>query len=70
MRRCSSNDGRKRAVGALTEMCEGSGVRAEIRLLTFQKLPNLAYYLEQKSVPGGTGRNFSSYGNNIAPLFG
>ncbi len=55
-------------LGHLTEMCEGSGVRAEIRFNDVPKLPNLAYYLEQKSVPGGTGRNFSSYGSNIAPL--
>jgi selenide,water dikinase len=55
-------------LGHLTEMCEGSGVRAEIRFDDVPKLPNLAYYLEQKSVPGGTGRNFSSYGSNIAPL--
>lgn len=55
-------------LGHLTEMCEGSGVRAEIRFDDIPKLPNLAYYLEQKSVPGGTGRNFSSYGSKIAPL--
>jgi selenide,water dikinase len=55
-------------LGHLTEMCEGSGVRAEIRFDDVPKLPNLTYYLEQKSVPGGTGRNFSSYGSNIAPL--
>ncbi|MBL7990794.1 MAG: selenide, water dikinase SelD [Candidatus Kapabacteria bacterium] len=55
-------------LGHLTEMCAGSGVRAEIRFAEVPTLPNLAYYLEQKSVPGGTGRNFSSYGSNIAPL--
>jgi len=55
-------------LGHLTEMCAGSGVRAEIRFADVPTLPNLAYYLEQKSVPGGTGRNFNSYGSNIAPL--
>ena len=55
-------------LGHLTEMCEGSGVRAEVRFHAVPTLPNIAYYLEQKSVPGGTGRNFASYGSKISPL--
>ena len=57
-------------MGHLTEMCEGSGVSAEIE---FSKVPVidrsiLDHYLEQKSVPGGTNRNFASYGHKIHGL--
>ncbi len=57
-------------LGHLTEMCEGSDVSADIM---FDQVPVidrqiLDYYLEQKSIPGGTNRNFASYGHKIAPL--
>jgi selenide,water dikinase len=31
-------------------------------------LPGIEYYLEQGCVPGGTQRNFDSYGHRIAPI--
>jgi selenide,water dikinase len=57
-------------LGHLIEMCEGSDVSADIM---FDQVPVidrqiLDYYLEQKSIPGGTNRNFASYGHKIAPL--
>lgn len=57
-------------LGHLTEMCEGSGVSAEIR---FDDVPTidkqiLDHYLEQGSAPGGTNRNFASYGQGIIGL--
>jgi selenide,water dikinase len=57
-------------LGHLTEMCEGSNLSAEI---IFDKVPTLDKnillpYIEQKSVPGGTNRNFDSYGHKISPL--
>lgn len=57
-------------LGHLTEMCEGSNVSAEIE---FENVPIidaeiLDYYLEKKSVPGGTVRNFNSYGEKITGL--
>lgn len=56
-------------LGHLVEMCEGSGVSA---VIDFKNIPlissNLNWYVEQKAVPGGTHRNWDSYGNKIAPL--
>ena len=47
-------------------MAEGSGLSAEIdfnsvRLIT----PDLQEYLDQNSLPGGTNRNWDSYGDKI-----
>lgn len=55
-------------MGHLSEMCEGSSVSAEISFKNVPKFSNLDYYLEQKSTPGGTNRNFDSYGHKIAEL--
>lgn len=52
-------------LGHLREMCEGSGVSAEIDFQAVPKLPFIEEYLAQKSVPGGTNRNWSSYGHLI-----
>lgn len=55
-------------LGHLAEMCEGSGLSAEI---TFDKVPviaSLPYYLEQKCFPGGTQRNWASYGQKVGAL--
>jgi selenide, water dikinase len=53
-------------LGHLVEMAEGSGVSAEIE---FSKVPliidDLKNYVDQKSVPGGTNRNWDSYGDKI-----
>ncbi len=57
-------------LGHLTEMCEGSNLSADIN---FDLVPTidkeiLNYYLDLKSVPGGTIRNFNSYGEKISGL--
>ncbi|MBK9491313.1 MAG: selenide, water dikinase SelD [Haliscomenobacter sp.] len=57
-------------MGHLIEMCEASGTSAIIEL---DKIPLLdaeaiEYYLYHRCVPGGTNRNFDSYGHKIAPL--
>lgn len=55
-------------LGHLSEMCEGSNLSAEVY---FDKVPVLAEaleYLAQKAIPGGTHRNFDSYGHKIGTL--
>jgi selenide,water dikinase len=55
-------------LGHLSEMCAGSGLAAEI---VFDKVPvieSLGYYLDQKCFPGGTQRNWNSYGHQIGKL--
>ena len=55
-------------LGHLTEMCEGSNLSAEIEFDKVPKLAMLEEYLAQKSFPGGTIRNWESYGHKINEL--
>ena len=55
-------------LGHLVEMADGSGVTARVNYARVPRLSGVDYYLEQGCVPGGTGRNFDSYGERIAPL--
>jgi selenide,water dikinase len=52
-------------LGHLSELCEGSNLQAKI---DFDKVPKLGFieeYLEQKCIPGGTNRNWASYGHKV-----
>jgi selenide, water dikinase len=53
-------------LGHLCEMCDGSGLSAEINFDMVPRFPFLDEYLDQNSVPGGTMRNWNSYGQKIA----
>ena len=55
-------------LGHLTEICQGSGVSAEIKYLDVPKIENIEYYLDRKTAPGGTLRNWNSYKHEIAPM--
>lgn len=55
-------------LGHLSEMCEGSGVAAEIEMEKVPVIPSLDGYLEQRCFPGGTTRNWNSYGHKISEL--
>ncbi|MDX1366112.1 selenide, water dikinase SelD [Pseudomonas sp.] len=55
-------------LGHLVEMADGSGLTARIDFARVPRLASAEYYLEQGCVPGGTQRNFDSYGEKIAPL--
>ena len=56
-------------MGHLVEMAEGSGLSA---VIDFEKVPliikDIKLYVDQKSIPGGTNRNWDSYGDKIGPL--
>ncbi len=52
-------------LGHLTEICEGSGVSA---LINYSKVPSFKEvegYIQQGCIPGGTHRNWDSYGDKI-----
>ena len=51
--------------GHLLEMCRASKVSAEIEFTAIPQLADLAGYLAQGMAPGGTRRNWESYGNAI-----
>ena len=55
-------------LGHLKEVCEGSNLRAEVNFAEIQTLDGVQDYIAQGSVPGGTNRNFESYGHLISPL--
>jgi len=55
-------------LGHLNEVCEGSGLSADI---IFDRVPQFDFlkeYIDQQSIPGGTTRNWDSYGARISPL--
>ncbi len=52
-------------LGHLCEMCEGSNLTAKINFSKVPKLEMLDEYLALNCVPGGTGRNWESYGSKI-----
>ncbi len=56
-------------LGHLVEMAEGSGVSA---VIDSNKVPtiinDMAFYINQKAVPGGTTRNWDSYGDKITTI--
>jgi selenide,water dikinase len=54
--------------GHLVEMCEGSSLSAEINFNDVPKFDFLQEYIQQKSMPGGTQRNWESYGHKISPI--
>jgi selenide,water dikinase len=55
-------------LGHLLEMCEGSRLSAVIKASAVPLLDNLDYYLEKKCIPGGTYRNWKSYGHKIGGI--
>jgi selenide,water dikinase len=55
-------------MGHLLEMCEGSGVHARLEMGRIPLLPDLVDYVDAGCVPGGSGRNFDSYGQRLGPL--
>lgn len=55
-------------LGHLVEMADGSGLTARIRADAVPLLPRVEYYRSLGCVPGGTGRNFESYGHRVSAL--
>ncbi|CAN5284174.1 selenide, water dikinase SelD [soil metagenome] len=55
-------------LGHLCEVCEGSNLSAEIFFGKVPKFDFLDTYIQQKSMPGGTQRNWESYGSKIGTV--
>lgn len=53
-------------LGHLIEICEGSGIQAQINFDQVPVLPEVLNYLAQGCTPGGTERNFESYGHKVS----
>jgi selenide,water dikinase len=55
-------------LGHLSEVCQGAGVQAEIWYQEVPKLPGVEDYIAQGAVPGGSARNFASYGHLMGEM--
>ncbi len=55
-------------LGHLIEICEGSNLSAVIFPDKIKTLDGVKDYIAQGCVPGGTGRNFESYGHKVGAL--
>ena len=55
-------------LGHLVEMADGANLTAQLNYAAVPRLPGVDYYLAEGCVPGGTLRNFDSYGEKIAPI--
>jgi selenide,water dikinase len=55
-------------LGHLAEMCEGSNLKAVVEFDKIPKIEAVDEYLALGCIPGGTVRNWKSYGHKIAPL--
>lgn len=55
-------------LGHLCEMCEGSNLNAEVYFDAVPLITNLDAYLDKKAIPGGTNRNWDSYGHKIMEI--
>ncbi len=55
-------------LGHLSEICQGSGLQATIWFDQIPKLPDVESYINEGCVPGGTGRNFESYGHLVGEM--
>jgi selenide,water dikinase len=55
-------------LGHLIEMCEASGVSAQLQFENVPKLEPLPRYIAERCIPGGTSRNFESYGEKVGAM--
>jgi selenide,water dikinase len=55
-------------LGHLSEVCEGSNLTAEIDFSKVPLIREAEEYRAQKSIPGGTVRNWDSYGHKVGPI--
>ncbi|MBR59094.1 MAG: selenide, water dikinase SelD [Myxococcales bacterium] len=55
-------------LGHLIELCEGSSLSATVQVDALPLISCVNKYLEIGTVPGGTSRNFESYGHKVGPM--
>lgn len=55
-------------LGHLLEMCEGSGLNATLEYDAIPKISGIDTYIALDCIPGGTKRNWKSYGSKVGEL--
>ena len=54
--------------GHLLELCRGSGLRADVTLNQIPVLDGVPTYIKAGSLPGGSARNYASYGYDLGAM--
>lgn len=52
-------------LGHLTEMAEGSGISADLNYSSVKRTAGVEEYIQLKTIPGATARNWNSYSNKV-----
>jgi selenide,water dikinase len=55
-------------LGHAMEMAEGSGLKAVIEFSKVPRIPGCEEYIAKECIPGGTNRNFASYGEKVSDM--
>lgn len=55
-------------LGHLIEICEGANLNAELYFNQIETLDGVIHYIEKGCIPGGTTRNFDSYGHKVSSM--
>jgi selenide,water dikinase len=55
-------------LGHALEMAEGSNLKAVIEFDNIPRIQGVDFYIEKGCIPGGTHRNFASYGSKVSPM--
>jgi len=55
-------------LGHTLEMAEGSNLTAVIEFDKVPRIEGVEYYIKQECIPGGTNRNFVSYGHKVSDI--
>jgi selenide,water dikinase len=55
-------------LGHLSEICEASGIRAQVWFDKVPLLPKVEHYRQLGCIPGGARKNFASYGEKISQM--
>jgi len=55
-------------LGHLSEVCQGSGLSAEVNFDSVPRFDFIDDYIRQHAIPGGTKRNWQSYGENVTNI--
>lgn len=55
-------------LGHVLEMAEGSNVTAVIEYDKVPRIEGVEFYIKQECIPGGTNRNYASYGHKVSTI--
>ncbi len=57
-------------LGHSLEMTQGNNLKVVIEYSKVPRIKGVDYYIKQECIPGGTNRNYNSYGHKVSPMSG